>query len=177
MKGGQVIWIWMKWTRQSDKMVGNRHMISNDSDLVYWILALTSWKAWKRPNLPSQFNPSPIYPGLQVQLYEPWVLVQEALWWQTFILHSSMFGRQKNIHSSEWEITGNLSNEYCESEKNSHLRHFKCWQRLIPFSQRSPSYPGGHKHRYPLSVNPDWQVASFSQWELLSQVFWRRKNK
>ena len=95
MKGGQVIWIWMKWTRQREKIVGNRHMISNDSDRVYWILALTSWKAWKRPNLPSQFNPSPMYPGLQVQLYEPWVLVQEALWWQTFILHSSMSGRQK----------------------------------------------------------------------------------
>ena len=34
--------------------------------------------------------------------------------------------KTKNIHSSEWEIIGNLSNEYCESEKNSHLRHFKC---------------------------------------------------
>ena len=41
--------------------------------------------------------------------------------------------------------------------------HFKCWLRLIPFSQYSPLNPGGHKHRYPLSVNPDWQVALFSQ--------------
>ena len=40
-----------------------------------------------------------------------------------------------------------------------------------PFSQYSPSNPGGHKHRYPLSVNPDWQVALFSQWGLLSQAF------
>ena len=51
------------------------------------------------------------------------------------------------------------------------MRHFKSLLRLLPFSQRSPSYPGGHKHRYPLSVNPDWQVALFSQGELLSQAF------
>ena len=28
--------------------------------------------------LPSQLKPSPIYVGLQEQLYEPWVLVQDA---------------------------------------------------------------------------------------------------
>ena len=49
--------------------------------------------------------------------------------------------------------------------------------RLIPFSQCSPSNPGGHKHRYPIGVNPDWQVALFWHWELLSQAFWRRKNE
>ena len=94
------------------------------------------------------------------------------------------FSFRKIQHDIHWEqftplsvTTGNLSNEYCESEKISHILHFKRWQRLIPFSQRSPSYPGGHKHRYPLSVNPDWQVALFSQWGLLSQAFWRRKNK
>ena len=64
-----------------------------------------------------------------------------------------------------------------ENRKKSHIRHFKCWPRPIPFSQCFPSNPGGHKHRYPLSVNPDWQVALFSQRELLSQAFWRRQKK
>ena len=49
--------------------------------------------------------------------------------------------------------------------------HFKCWLRLLPLSQCSPSNPGGHKHRYPLNVNPDWQVALFSQLRPLSQAF------
>ena len=56
-------------------------------------------------------------------------------------------------------------------EKNLIYVHFKCRLRLIPFSQYSPSNPGGHKHRYPLNVNPDWQVALFSQLGLLSQAF------
>ena len=55
-------------------------------------------------------------------------------------------------------------------KKISHI-HLTYTISLIPFSQRSPSYPGGHEHRYPLSVNPDWHVALFSQWELLSQAF------
>ena len=56
-----------------------------------------------------------------------------------------------------------LSYQHWKSEKNLMYVHFKCWLRLIPFSQYSPSNPGGHKHRYPLSVNPDWQVALFLQ--------------
>ena len=64
-----------------------------------------------------------------------------------------------------------LSYQHWKSEKNLIYVHFKCRLRLIPFSQYSPSNPGGHKHRYPLSVNPDWQVALFSQWGLLSQAF------
>ena len=56
-----------------------------------------------------------------------------------------------------------LSYQHWKSEKNLIYVHFKCWLGLIPFSQYSPSNPGGHKHRYPLSVNPDWQVALFSQ--------------
>ena len=92
------------------------------------------------------------------------------------------FGKiQHDIHWEEFAplsvTTGNLSNEYCESEKISHIRHFKCWQRLIPVSQSSPSNPGGHEHRYPLSVNPATQVALFWHWELLSQAFWRRERK
>ena len=61
--------------------------------------------------------------------------------------------------------------------KNLIYVHFKRWLRLIPFSQCSPSNPGGHKHRYPLNVNPDWQVALFWHRELLSQAFWRRKTQ
>ena len=37
-------------------------------------------------NSPSQLKPSPISVGLQEQLYEPWVLVQDAFGWHTFIL-------------------------------------------------------------------------------------------
>ena len=92
------------------------------------------------------------------------------------------FGKiQHDIHWEEFAplsvTSGNLSNEYCESEKISHIRHFKCWQRLIPVSQSSPSNPGGQEHRYPLSVNPATQVALFWHWELLSQAFWRRERK
>ena len=72
---------------------------------------------------------------------------------------------------------GQLSNQHWKSGKVSHTRHFKYWLRLIPVSQSSPLNPGGHKHRYPLSVNPDWQVALFWHWKLLSQAFWRRKKK
>ena len=61
--------------------------------------------------------------------------------------------------------------------KNLIYVHFKCWLRLIPFSQCSPLYLGGHKHRYPLNVNPDWQVALFWHWGLLSQAFWRTKTQ
>ena len=48
-----------------------------------------------------------------------------------------------------------------ENQKESYA--FISSVELIPFSQYSPSNPGGDKHRYPLSVNPDWQVALFSQ--------------
>ena len=58
--------------------------------------------------------------------------------------------------------------------KNLIYVHFKCWLILIPFSQYSPSNPWEHKHRYPLRVNPDWQVALFWHLEFLSQAFWRR---
>ena len=87
-------------TPQSGKMVGNHYQTSNDSNRVYWILTLATWKAGKKPNLPLQSKPSPMYPGLQVQMYEPLVLVQEAFWWQTFILHSSMSGRE-NTHIAQ----------------------------------------------------------------------------
>ena len=70
---------------------------------------------------------------------------------------------------------GQLSYQHWRSENISHIRHFKCWFRLVPVSQSSPLNPGGQKHRYPLEVNPDWQVALFWHWELLSQAFWRRK--
>ena len=70
-----------------------------------------------------------------------------------------------------------LSYQHWKLEKNLIYVHFKCWLRLIPFSQYSPLYPEGHKHRYPLNVNPDWQVALFWHWGLLSQAFWRTKTQ
>ena len=70
-----------------------------------------------------------------------------------------------------------LSYQHWKLEKNLINVHFKCWLRLIPFSQCSPLYPEGHKHRYPLNVNPDWQVALFWHWGLLSQAFWRTKTQ
>ena len=100
------------------------------------------------------------------------------------INYSKKFSFGKIQHNIQWDkftpfspIEGQLSYQYWKSDKISHIRHFKCWLRLLPISQRSPLNPGGHKHRYPLSVNPDWQVALFWQWELLSQAFWRRKKK
>ena len=36
----------------------------------------------------------------------------------------------------------------------------------LPCLQCANINPGGHKHRYPLSVNPDWQVPPLSQWAL-----------
>ena len=59
--------------------------------------------------------------------------------------------------------------------KISHIRHFKCCLRIISVSQSSPLNPGGHKHRYTLSVNPDWQVALFWYWKLLSQALKEKK--
>ena len=44
----------------------------------------------------THFKPSPMYSGLQEQLYKPWILVQEAFGWHLFnltvwaSLHSSM---------------------------------------------------------------------------------------
>ena len=57
--------------------------------------------------------------------------------------------------------------------KNLIYAHCKCWLRLVPFSQCSRSNLGGHKHRYPLSVNPDWQVALFSQKK--EKLKWKKK--
>ena len=88
---------------------------------------------------------------------------------------------QQNIQWDQFSplspTKGQLSYQHWKSEITSHIRHFKSWLRFIPVSQRSPSKPEGHKHWYPLTVNPDWQVALFSQWEFLSQAFLRRKHK
>ena len=40
----------------------------------------------KKPNEPLHSKPFPIYIGLQEQLYEPWVLVQDEFGWNPFIL-------------------------------------------------------------------------------------------
>ena len=100
------------------------------------------------------------------------------------INYSKQFSFGEIQHNIRWDkftplspTKGQLSYQHWKSEIISHIRHFKSWLRLIPISQRSPSKPEGHKHWYPLAVNPDWQVALFSQWEFSSQAFLRRKHK
>ena len=100
------------------------------------------------------------------------------------INYSKKFSFGEIQHNIQWDkftplspTKGQLSYQHWKSEITSHIRHFKSWLRFIPVSQRSPSKPEGHKHWYPLTVNPDWQVALFSQWEFLSQAFLRRKHK
>ena len=57
----------------------------------------------KKPNEPLHSKPSPIYIGLQEQLYEPWVLVQDEFGWHPFILtvrallHSSTSERKQLV--------------------------------------------------------------------------------
>ena len=85
------------------------------------------------------------------------------------IKYNKKFSFGKIQHNIQWDKFTPLSARIVVipalkiRKKISHIHHFKCWLRLIPVSQLSPSNPGGHKHRYPLSVNPDWQVALFSQ--------------
>ena len=57
----------------------------------------------KKPNEPLHSKPFPIYIGLQEQLYEHWVLVQDEFGWNPFILtvwallHSSTSERKQLI--------------------------------------------------------------------------------
>ena len=63
--------------------------------------ALTSWKYFDKTNVPSHSKPFPMYVGLQEQLYEPCVLIQEAFWWHSLIsvlplsLHSSISEKEQ----------------------------------------------------------------------------------
>lgn len=61
--------------------------------------------AFKKPNVPWQLKPFPIYVELQEQLFEPWVLMQDAFGRQLFILrHEPHCIRQclrENILSEE----------------------------------------------------------------------------
>ena len=41
------------------------------------------------------------------------------------------------------------------------VRSYWAWSEKRPFPESSPSNVFGHKHWYPLSVNPDWQLALF----------------
>ena len=47
---------------------------------------------------------------------------------------------------------------------------------FLPFWQRLPLKPGGHKHRYLSTVNPDWQVPPFKQLNS-SQAFLKEKQR
>ena len=49
--------------------------------------------------LPVQLYPSPSYPGLQEQVYDPWVLWHKAFLWQLLksVLNSSMSEKEKQI--------------------------------------------------------------------------------
>ena len=63
------------------------------------------------------FFPSPEYPALQVQLYDPWVLVQTAFTsqvWDLF-LHSfiSNDGGNKDNICSQWWILTKTTNHIC----------------------------------------------------------------
>ena len=47
---------------------------------------------------------------------------------------------------------------------------------FLPCIQCANIKPGGHTQRYPLSVNPDWQVPPFAQ-RALSQALFVEKQK
>jgi len=51
---------------------------------------------------PVQLRPSPVYPALQVQLYEPWMLTQSALAWHLCVaeVHSLTSDIKKNMSFS-----------------------------------------------------------------------------
>lgn len=59
-------------------------------------------------------------------------------------------------------------------EKQRKVRYKRKVNRYsLPCSQCSPVHPVGHKQRYRLFVNPDWQVAPLRQW-LLSQALCKK---
>ena len=59
-------------------------------------------------------------------------------------------------------------------EKQRKVRYKRKVNRhSLPCSQCSPVHPVGHRQRYRLFVNPDWQVAPLRQW-LLSQALCKK---
>ena len=76
----------------------NGHLRSERLDFIQY--CFDKWGC-KKPNVPLHSKPLPVYVGLQKQLYEPWVLMQEAFGWHFFILiswpslHSSMSEREQ----------------------------------------------------------------------------------
>ena len=63
-------------------MVADGHLSRNDLDQV----TITNLMAWQISNVPLHLKPSPVYLGIQEQLYEPCVLVQEVFGWHLLIL-------------------------------------------------------------------------------------------
>ena len=90
--------IWQKWIKilsntNSKKMKG---MAENKRSFTIKTIQIRSFQE-KKHTFAFKTIP-PLYVGLQEQLYEPWVLIQEAFWWHLFIfvgasLHSSMSER------------------------------------------------------------------------------------
>ena len=97
-------------------------MSKNNPCLVIMICTLTLFIS------PLQLRPSPVYPALQVQLYEPWVLTQSALAWHLCVaeVHSLTSNKKKkkqiNKHKKNKKQTNN-------QEKNEIFT--SCCMRMI----------------------------------------------
>ena len=82
-------------------MVADGHLKGNDSEPI---ATITNLMAWQISNVPLHLKPSPTYLGIQEQLYEPCVLVQEAFGWHLLIstacasLHSSTSEREHTYY-------------------------------------------------------------------------------
>ena len=94
--------------------------------------------AFKKPNVPWQLKPFPIYVELQEQLFEPWVLMQDAFGRQLFILrHEPHCIRQclrENILSEERcnkHVTKQRSEEIMKSPFG--FKDPELWSNLFPF--------------------------------------------
>ena len=77
-------------------------------------------------------------------------------------------------------ILDHLDDQVWRVSKTERLNEMFCYLKYNwnkPLSQFPPSYPGGHKQRYPLTVKPDWQVALFLHGEFFPQAFWKRETK
>ena len=80
-------------------------MSKNNPCLVIMICTLTLFIS------PLQLRPSPVYPALQVQLYEPWVLTQSALAWHLCVaeVHSLTSNKKTNKQTKEEQKTNKQS--------------------------------------------------------------------
>ena len=114
-------------------------MSKNNSCLVIMNWTLTFFIS------PVQLRPSPVYPALQVQLYEPWVLTQSAFAWHLCVaeVHSltsdikKQKNKQTNKQTNKQEKTKYLRRVYDADDKATQLRDIKINSHLgkkKPFS-------------------------------------------